>query len=135
MPVRLKRVPKPGKNDTMVHVSEQESPWRNPFIAGTCLTNWQKSFIAIQLGKVREGITAILKSGALDDPMTIDDTLTYYRMWILWRLSEKQLDLKEIRGKDLVCTCRENEKCHANVLLELANKKQNTPTKTETNND
>lgn len=32
-------------------------------------------------------------------------------------------DIKEIlRGKDLVCWCKLNEPCHADVLLEIANK-------------
>lgn len=30
-------------------------------------------------------------------------------------------DLAALRGKDLVCWCRPNQPCHADVLLELAN--------------
>jgi len=29
--------------------------------------------------------------------------------------------LKDIRGKDLSCWCKEGEPCHADILLELAN--------------
>jgi len=30
--------------------------------------------------------------------------------------------LPELRGKDLACWCRPGEPCHADVLLELANR-------------
>jgi hypothetical protein len=30
--------------------------------------------------------------------------------------------IQELRGKDLVCWCRPDQPCHADVLLELANK-------------
>ncbi len=33
-----------------------------------------------------------------------------------------KLDLRELRGKDLACWCRLDQPCHADVLLELANK-------------
>jgi hypothetical protein len=31
-------------------------------------------------------------------------------------------DLSELRGKNLACWCRLDQSCHADVLLELANK-------------
>lgn len=33
-----------------------------------------------------------------------------------------QADLSELKGKDLACWCKEGSVCHADVLLELANK-------------
>jgi len=36
-------------------------------------------------------------------------------------LLEAGLDPTELRGKDLVCTCKLTEPCHADVLIELAN--------------
>jgi hypothetical protein len=36
-------------------------------------------------------------------------------------LAEEGLDPTELRGKDLICTCRLEDPCHADVLLELAN--------------
>jgi hypothetical protein len=41
-----------------------------------------------------------------------------YRDYLL----EEGLDPAELRGKDLVCTCGPDDFCHADVLLELANK-------------
>src|SRR5256885_10042903 len=36
-------------------------------------------------------------------------------------LRDERLDPGELRGKDLVCTCKLTDPCHADVLLELAN--------------
>ncbi len=40
-----------------------------------------------------------------------------YRDYLL----EKGLDPTELQGKDLVCTCKLSDPCHADVLIELAN--------------
>lgn len=37
-------------------------------------------------------------------------------------LKDEGLDAEELRGKDLVCTCKLTDPCHADVLLELANR-------------
>ena len=37
-------------------------------------------------------------------------------------LEEEGLDPTELRGKNLVCTCKLTDACHADVLLELANR-------------
>jgi hypothetical protein len=37
-------------------------------------------------------------------------------------LDDEGLDPLELRGKDLVCTCKLADQCHADVLLELANR-------------
>ena len=36
-------------------------------------------------------------------------------------LRDERLDPGELRGKDLVCTCKLTDPCHADVLLEVAN--------------
>ena len=40
-----------------------------------------------------------------------------YRDWLL----EEELDPTELQGKDLSCTCKLSDPCHANILIELAN--------------
>lgn len=44
-------------------------------------------------------------------------------MVLLYRdyLLEAELDPSELRGKDLSCTCKPSDPCHADVLIELAN--------------
>ena len=41
---------------------------------------------------------------------------------LYWSAHFQNLDLSELRGKNLACFCKEGEPCHADVLLELANK-------------
>ena len=43
--------------------------------------------------------------------------LLLYRDYLL----EKRLDPTELQGKDLSCTCKLTDACHADVLIELAN--------------
>ncbi|HEU4430133.1 MAG TPA: DUF4326 domain-containing protein [Myxococcota bacterium] len=45
------------------------------------------------------------------------EVIQKYRRWIL----RQPLDLSELRGRDLVCWCAPAA-CHADVLLELANR-------------
>src|SRR5687767_9868386 len=37
-------------------------------------------------------------------------------------LREEGLNPRELRGKDLICTCKLTDPCHADVLIELANR-------------
>jgi len=39
-----------------------------------------------------------------------------------WSDKFKQNDINELRGKDLACFCSLKSKCHADILIELANK-------------
>lgn len=50
-----------------------------------------------------------------------EEAILMYRNWIEVKLAIKELDISELRGKDLVCWCAP-QPCHADVLLELANK-------------
>lgn len=50
-----------------------------------------------------------------------DEAVDAYRQWITQQGGQYLLaDLDELRGKDLVCWCAP-ARCHADVLLELAN--------------
>lgn len=46
-----------------------------------------------------------------------DGAVILYRDFLL----QAELDPTELRGKDLVCTCKLSDPCHADVLIELAN--------------
>lgn len=45
-----------------------------------------------------------------------------YRRVIQLRLNVKEINLSELKGKNLACWCPLDCKCHADVLLELANR-------------
>ena len=62
--------------------------------------------------------------------MTAAESVECYRQYITgggWPLdfisrAHLTLDLSELRGKDLACWCPLDQPCHADVLLELANR-------------
>ena len=53
---------------------------------------------------------------------TTEDAIECYREAEILRLADEPHFLDELRGKDLACFCKLDEPCHADVLLELANK-------------
>lgn len=67
-----------------------------------------------------------------DDGMTRSEAIASFRRWIAGELPDfeperrkRLLDsLHELRGKNLACYCRLEEECHADVLLELANRRE-----------
>lgn len=52
---------------------------------------------------------------------TREEVVTAYRLWLSANIFAGTLNLTELKGKDLVCWCSPLP-CHADVLLELANK-------------
>ena len=64
---------------------------------------------------------------------TVEDAISDYRKWILRDPSVRSFDnayghpasikqiKAELKGKDLACWCRDDQKCHADVLLVIAN--------------
>ena len=50
------------------------------------------------------------------------EAVELYRRWIV----DQPLDPSELAGKNLACWCRLDEPCHADVLLELANRPAQT---------
>lgn len=47
--------------------------------------------------------------------------VTAYRHWLTKKVEAGELNLSELRGKDLACWCPLAQACHADVLLEIAN--------------
>lgn len=53
---------------------------------------------------------------------TREEVIEKLQHYLLRKINDgKQLDLEELQGKDLVCWCAPLP-CHADILLELANK-------------
>jgi hypothetical protein len=71
------------------------SKWGNPFRVG----------IISDFGDVPDAETAVM----------------FFRAWINKGLQRERI-VRELRGKDLACWCQIEKPCHADVLLELANK-------------
>lgn len=51
-----------------------------------------------------------------------EKALDNYREDLVAAIDGGHLDLNELRGKDLACWCRVGAPCHADILLELANR-------------
>jgi hypothetical protein len=53
----------------------------------------------------------------------LESVLTRFREYALSKLSMGDVEwLEPLRGKDLACFCKEGSPCHADILLELANR-------------
>lgn len=59
-------------------------------------------------------------SGRDDTVRDAADAVQLFRTWIFNLRSAR--DVFELRGKNLACWCPLDEPCHADVLLELANR-------------
>lgn len=53
---------------------------------------------------------------------TIEQILDAYKLSTEVKIGQGWLDLSELKGKNLSCWCPLNQRCHADILLELANK-------------
>lgn len=58
------------------------------------------------------------------DPNDRRASVAMFKMWLYHpdRTKLREQVISELRGKDLACWCRPNQECHADVLLELANR-------------
>ena len=64
---------------------------------------------------------SVTRPGKWGNPYTVEgygreQAIRLYREWLVGK------DLSELRGKDLACYCPLDQPCHADVLLELANR-------------
>lgn len=81
-------------------IVSRPSKWGNPFKAGETL-------------KVTSSGNSV-GTIVVTDPSVL---VFLFRRYI----EHYQVDVSELRGKDLACWCRLDQPCHADVLLELAN--------------
>lgn len=73
-------------------------------------------------GSVYVGRPAIWGNKHVISPgITREEAIKRYRRDVTLRAGTVARIQNELRGKDLVCWCRLDQPCHADVLLELAN--------------
>jgi hypothetical protein len=80
-------------------------------------TKWGNIFIFGQARK-RDGETPESFTSA---PMTAEECVAEFRKLVEFTLRQNPRFLEPLRGKDLACWCPLDQRCHADVLLELAN--------------
>lgn len=54
----------------------------------------------------------------------VEEAIMAFRDHLPTILSQFGISLETLRGKNLACWCKEGEACHADVLLEMANGKE-----------
>lgn len=70
-----------------------------------------------------DGLIQLYESLFVDVPEIIESPVSNEYDYIFWKSHFSALNLNEIKGKDLMCFCKLDEKCHADILLKLANDK------------
>ena len=78
------------------------SKWGNPFVVGERVLTSKGGYAVIR-----------------DRQMAVD---LFRKKWSTWRTSYSAEMIHELRGKDLACWCPLDQPCHADVLLEMANR-------------
>jgi hypothetical protein len=82
--------------------------WGNPFKVGS--TGW----IPVD--------TSGLWSKEPHPPLTVADTVECYRLSAEHLAARQPRWFEELRGKNLACWCPPDQPCHADVLLDIANR-------------
>jgi hypothetical protein len=98
-------------------VVSRPTKWGNPFKVGGYINAWGRSFVAIQKGKTPDGVRKVYKSGIFKKEITLKQSLDWYKMWLDFRIENKNLNIAELRGKNLACFCSLSCSCHADILL------------------
>jgi len=83
--------------------------------------SWQMPEGAIVVSRPSKWANPVKIEGARDRATVIK----MFREWLLGddpRAVKMRSELEELRGKDLVCTCKFPGPCHGDVLIELANR-------------
>lgn len=78
-------------------------------------SKWGNEFVVGERVMTRRGGHTLIK----DRQMAVD---LFRHKWSMWRGSYSAEMIHELRGKDLACWCPLDQPCHADVLLELANR-------------
>ena len=79
---------------------DRSSRWGNPYKVGDEFFNIRTQKIGIQ---------------------SIEDVLNSFEYWLKGKLTFDPDFLNELRGKNLACWCKTEAKCHAEILLRIAN--------------
>ena len=78
-------------------------------------------------GKLPENTKIVNRPSRWGNPYKVDQygrdqALDLFRVYISQKLASGELDISELKGKNLACFCSLNDPCHADILLDLANK-------------
>lgn len=103
--IQLRRTAGWRKPEGAVVVS-RPSQWGNPYFVGA----WDPEYLEAQAGRLNA-----------EDPGALITSVAR-AVQVFARFRAPWLDLEPLRGRDLGCWCALDAACHADVLLELANR-------------
>lgn len=117
-PIRVQRKRTKGYKmpDNTISVT-RPGKWGNPFQIGDLIkigngkSQGEFSYLKCLYPKYNDGSFMELK--------TVKDVVASYKEYLTKYPSK---DIKELKGKNLACWCKVGEPCHADILLEFANK-------------
>lgn len=89
------------------------SRWGNPFYATQTYITF---YLVTEAGSLRLPLAMLRK------PASLDRCLDLYTAWLYAHIQNDPKFLWPLAGKNLACWCPLDQPCHADVLLELANK-------------
>ncbi len=117
-PVRIQRSRKHKQvspNGLEIVYVGRPGKWGNPFKIGEYIKvgNGGNGFIYLR------ALDAKYADGSFTFIENIDQCLELYSKYII---NYPPKNLHQLKGKNLSCWCGLNEKCHADMLLEIANK-------------
>lgn len=118
MPKRIQRKPVKGWKvpEGAVYVG-RPTKWGNPYVLG-CVTSYRKFGIHMEfkVDSYREAVALFERWAEQRDPLVPRSG------WNLHRAAPATEDIRAaLAGKDLACWCPEDQPCHADVLLRIAN--------------
>lgn len=117
MPQRIQlRRTKGWKKPVGAVVVGRPSAWGNPYAGPGAVEAFRRLLLSVEADDDTPIIVStVLPSGFVYTHLCTGDALLLCAQTILARLPE-------LRGRDLCCWCRPGKPCHADVLLELANR-------------
>lgn len=79
---------------------------------------WKKNPNAIYVGRGKG------ERGKWGNPFKVSEyglkkCLELYREWLMEKLAHDPEFLEPLRGKDLVCFCKLDQPCHADIIIEM----------------
>ena len=77
--------------------------------------------------KLEPGAMLVTRPSRYGNPYPVDtygreEALRLYRIYLEEKVKNGWPDLARLKGKNLACACELHEACHADILLEMANR-------------
>lgn len=95
--------------------------WGNPYCLVPSIISKNKTRVDI-IQKFKT--THINIAFALPKAEATHRAINLYELYILRTIKHGNLNLSELKGKNLACFCPPGQPCHAHILLKLANQKK-----------